>query len=442
MVQKTVVQFFSAAEVQVDEDAFSKSERAVLNAVNGKVAASESLENVMNFLFEATQESCAFDRLGLAFHEQDSGRMVSYWNRAVYENLLLDKGYSRPLRGSSLAEVIESGRTRLINDLGVYLQQKPDSESTRMLVREGIRSSMTCPLVVEGRNVGVLFRSATRPYAFGTHQLALHLAISQQLSQAVEKAYRIEQLTAANKAYAEMLGFVSHELKGPVAAMVMQARLLGDGFVGELTRAQNEKLERIVNKGEYLLKLIRDYLDLARLEGGELQFRPNPAVDLHETVLDPALDALRESMEEREITLDKEISAGDAKVECDGDLMRIVVQNLLSNAIKYSHPGGRVKLTVEKRPDCVCIEVWNEGPGFSAKEKGRLFRKFSRLSKPELIRRRGTGVGLYTVAKIVGMHGGRIEADSEEGHWAEFTVTVPQPLAPEGTPSKAYFPKK
>ena len=243
MVQKSVVQYFAPDEMHADADEFSAVENSVLNGVNSKVAASESLENVMNFLFDSTQESCAYDRLGLAFFEEDSGRMVSYWNRATYKHLFLKKGYSRPLRGSSLEDVLHSGRTRLINDLGLYLQQNPQSEPTRLLVREGIRSSMTCPLIVEQRNVGVLFRSSKKPYAFGAHQMALHLAISQQLGQAVEKAYRIEQLTAANKAYAEMLGFVSHELKGPVAAMVMQARLITDGFVGDLNDEQKGKLQ-------------------------------------------------------------------------------------------------------------------------------------------------------------------------------------------------------
>jgi signal transduction histidine kinase len=71
--------------------------------------------------------------------------------------------------------------------------------------------------------------------------------------------------------------------------------------------------------------------------------------------------------------------------------------------------------------------VWNEGPGFPDADRPKLFRKFSRLDAPELNRRKGTGVGLYTSWRLVQLHGGRIDADSRPGEWAEFIVTLPQP---------------
>ena len=95
-------------------------------------------------------------------------------------------------------------------------------------MREGVRSSLTCPLVVEGRVVGFLFRDSRRPQAFDAHHVQLEMAISERLSQAVEKAWRIEQLTAANHAYLEMLAFVSHEIKNPIASLVTDTRLLAD----------------------------------------------------------------------------------------------------------------------------------------------------------------------------------------------------------------------
>ncbi len=102
------------------------------------------------------------------------------------------------------------------------------------------------------------------------------MAIAERLSQAVEKAWRIEELEQANYAYTQMLGFVSHELKSPVASMVTDARLLADGYLGDMPPQQKDKLERLIRKGEYLLDLVREYLDLARVEGGELEAAPAP----------------------------------------------------------------------------------------------------------------------------------------------------------------------
>jgi len=110
-------------------------------------------------------------------------------------------------------------------------------------------------------------------------------------------------------------------------------------------------------------------------------------------------------------------------------LLQIVVVNLLSNAVKYGNEGGEVRLTVRNEDDRLITSVWNEGPGFPEEEQSKLFRKFSRIQTPELLQRKGTGVGLYTTWRIVQSHQGRIEARSKHGEWAEFTFTIP--TAPE-----------
>ena len=94
--------------------------------------------------------------------------------------------------------------------------------------------------------------------------------------------------------------------------------------------------------------------------------------------------------------------------------------------------NGRVRLRTEPTSRGAAFSVWNEGPGFPASQRPRLFRKFSRLDTPELRKRKGTGVGLYTSWRIVTLHGGRIDAMSEEGAWAEFRVEIPRLPGPAG----------
>ena len=174
----------------------------------------------------------------------------------------------------------ESGLPRIIGDLEAYGHDHPRSRSTRLLVREGVRSSLTCPLSVEGRVVGFIFRSSREPYTYGPQHIELQMAITERLSQAVEKAWRIEQLEEANYAYTQMLGFVSHELKSPVASMVTDAQILAQGYLGDLTPEQRAKVESMARKGQYLLSLVREYLDLARVEGGELKLATRSRVDV------------------------------------------------------------------------------------------------------------------------------------------------------------------
>ena len=436
----------------VDADAalagagFSAREREILDTVNRKVAAAESLDGVMSFVFEAGRDICPCDRIGLAFVEEDGRRVVARWAKALYEPLLLGEGYAEDLAGSSLERLLQGRRLRIIHDLAAYLREHPESRSTRILLKEGVRASLTAPLRVEGRTVGLLFRSSRRPGVYGEREVRLHLAMAERLAQAVEKAWRIQQLEAVTRAYTEMLGFVAHELKSPVASMVMQARAIGDGYLGPVQPEQKDELERMIVKGNYLLGLVRDYLELARLEGGDMKLSPRAGVNFETMVVQPALDVAAPLIAEKKMRVARgaagqggapgddagagrgRAAASGLAVECDPELLLIVMVNLLGNAAKYGREGGEIRVTAEVAGGALRVAVRNEGPGFPESQRGRLFRRFSRLQTPELLKPKGTGVGLYTCWRIVNLHGGKIRADSQVGEWAEFSFTIPQPL--------------
>jgi signal transduction histidine kinase len=350
--------------------------------------------------------------------------------RARYELLQLSPGYTEDLHNSSLAAVLETGTPRIIGDLVQYASEHPQSRSTERLLREGVRSSLTCPLVVEGRVLGFMFRNALEPNAYTRRHVELQMSISERLSQAVEKAWRIEQLEEVNRAYLEMLGFVSHELKSPVASMVTDAQLLAGGYLGELSTTQKLKLERLIHKGEYLLELVREYLDLARVEGKELHAEFKPNVRLEKDVIRPSIELVRPQLDERDMRVEVDSShTPNALADCDPTLLRIVLVNLLTNAARYGRNGGLVLVRLSAERTRVTIKVWNEGPGFSSADKAKLFRRFSRIKRDDGSRR-GSGLGLYNSWRIIQLHHGRIRADASPGEWAEFAVELPQPLPP------------
>lgn len=409
------------------KEPLSPEEEEILSEVNEQVQHAESLDEVMNFLFEAVKSISPTDRLGLAFVEEDGKRIVEHWAKARYEPLLLGKGYAEDLHESSLMEVLEYGKPRIINSLQQHLTAHPDSRSSELLVREGVRSSLTCPLLVAGKRVGLLFRSSRQEGAYNLHHVRMHLEVADRLSHAVATAYRIEQLDAASKAYMEMLGFVSHELKGPLASIMMDGRLLVDEYLGPLNERQKEKLATILRKADILLSLVREYLDLARIEGGELRLRKRKEVDFGKEVIAPGIEQLQPQINEKNMLLTLDMPDDGPVASCDPALMKIVITNLLGNAVKYGVERGNIILLAERTKASLVVSVWNEGPGFPEEESRKLFRKFARLSAPELTKRKGTGVGLYTCWRIVRLHGGKIWARSEYGQWAEFAFRIPQP---------------
>jgi signal transduction histidine kinase len=406
----------------------SEEERETLRIVNQKVAAKQSLNDLADFLFERTRELIPCDRIGLAFVDESGRRVVAHYARADYEPLLLTKGYVADLSGGSLEHVIKSGEPRIIDDLEKHALERPASHASGLLVREGVQSSLTCPLVVEGRVVGFLFRDSRRKGAFDSHHVQLEMAISERLSQAVEKAWRIEQLEVANHAYLEMLAFVSHEIKNPIASLVTDTRLLADGYLGPLEPQQVDKMERVIAKGQYLLDLVQDYLDLARIDGGGLELNSRKDVDVVEEIVAPSIDLVSAQIESAGMHLQLGLPPGSVTAECDPALLRIVLVNLLGNAVKYGSAGGDIRITVVREPDRLEISVWNQGPGFMPEDRSRLFQRFSRLRSSHGENKRGTGVGLYSSWRIVQLHNGRIRARSEPGQWAEFAFELAQPL--------------
>ena len=412
-------------------------QRALLRTVNQKIAARPSLRDIVDYLFERTQSLIPCDRIGLAFVDDSAERVTSYFNRASYSGLLIDKDYSEALHGSSLEEILRTGQPRIIDDLETYLESHPHSRSTQLLLREGVRSSITCPLSVEGRVLGFLFRSSRQPHTYHTQHIELQMAIAERLSQAVEKAWRIAQLEESDHAYAQMLGFVSHQLKSPIASMVTDAQLLAQGYLGDLSAPQAAKAESIAHKGELLLGMVREYLDLDRVDGGDPQPRFRSRVDISSEVVQEAVGLVRPQMDARGMRLALEVPDPPPLVCCDATLLCIVLVNLLDNAVKYGAENGAIRLTVTLTPPRsgaaarLSVGVWNEGPGFSPAERNKLFRRFSRLDDPALRTHPGTGVGLYSAWRIVQLHRGRITAESEQGAWARFSFDIPG--APECT---------
>jgi signal transduction histidine kinase len=227
------------------------------------------------------------------------------------------------------------------------------------------------------------------------------------------------------KSYMEMLGFVSHEIKSPISTIIMDCKMMLDGYFGTINPKVEQRIKRITLRSEHLLGMVREYLDLARIEGGELRMRSYKEVDLLRDVISPMVEMHQTAAEQKNINILVDSPPTPVTVKGDPGLLGIVATNLLSNAIKYGDEKGQIE--VEIFPTCqgARVSVKNDGPGFPRTEIPNLFRKFSRIQTPELIKQKGTGVGLYTVWRVIKLHGGKIRAESEQGSWAKFIVDLP-----------------
>jgi len=234
-----------------------------------------------------------------------------------------------------------------------------------------------------------------------------------------------EELKTLNWNYLEMLGFVSHELKNAVGACLTNAYSLRDGILGEVTPVQQRALNGITRNLDYFEEMIKRYLDLSRIEKGEIHVEKRPLA-LYADVVEPALRSHERVVAETGATVECDFASQDLTLAGDPSLLRIVYSNLIGNAMKYGSQGARVVVAAEDKGEEMLLNVWNEGPGIPQGQLDRLFKKFSRIEGTEGAKKKGTGLGLFITKEIVEKHGGRIWAESREGEWADFRFVLPK----------------
>jgi len=169
------------------------------------------------------------------------------------------------------------------------------------------------------------------------------------------------------------------------------------------------------------VSMTRNYLDLARIEKGELSFHYRE-VEMVGEVIGPVLEELKQVIAERQVRIEHRLPSS-VNLRGDRSLLRIVCKNLLDNALKYGRIGGRVGIDFKEDGGEYRFEVWNEGQGQPPERLERLFDKFVRFGS-QVDGSRGTGLGLFITRDIVQKHGGRIWAESREGEWMRFVFTL------------------
>ena len=215
-----------------------------------------------------------------------------------------------------------------------------------------------------------------------------------------------KELAALNKSYLDLVGFVSHELKGILSSTIMNAYTVRDGFLGMVNFKQRKALDSVARNLDYLEATVKNFLNLSRLEKGELAVRKSEVL-LKEQMVDSALDAFARQAADKEIQVINDVPAA-MKVMADVDLLQIVVNNLVGNAVKYGQRGGVLRVSAENRDGRVRVEVYNDGRPLPQDQIDKLFRRFSRLKSEETRAVQGTGLGLFVSKEIVEKHGGRI----------------------------------
>jgi two-component system phosphate regulon sensor histidine kinase PhoR len=233
----------------------------------------------------------------------------------------------------------------------------------------------------------------------------------------------LRDVTEARRVDAIRRDFVaaaSHELKTPVASIQAAAETLTHAL-DEDPEAARRFVEHLLRDSERLSRIVRDLLDLSRLEGEHPSFQPVRLDDLAREEIDRLGGRLRDA------SLSVEIEASPVVVRGSGEDLALLISNLLDNAVRYTRAGGRISVQVGRMNGDARLTVADTGIGIPGRDLPRVFERFYRVDRARSRDTGGTGLGLAIVKHVAEQHGGRVEARSELGRGTTFVVTLPSP---------------
>lgn len=277
--------------------------------------------------------------------------------------------------------------------------------SQRPVAGEGAASVL--PLAVDGSQRA--FRLRTTPMRDG----------EKHLLGAVTLLEDITHLREIDRLKSEFIATASHELRTPLTSVQMGVHLMLEGALGELSDKQSEVLQACRQDCERLDKLMRDLLDLSKIEAGES--RPQLARVRARDLIATVAEELRPQVETKGLELSVDAPLDLPQVEVDRTQIERVISNLVINASRYTK-HGEIKISAERRDSYVAVSVCDTGSGIPAEYLPHIFDKFVQVPGTAT---GGAGLGLAISKSLVEAHGGQISVQSEVGRGATFTFTLP-----------------
>lgn len=387
----------AGGDLSAKAEVTSQDEVGVLAAEYNRMAESlrQLRESDMGRLVVAQQTTeAAIDSLFDPVVVTDSEGRVTKLNPAAEEVF----GAEDENVGHHVGEIAKDGR--------LALAVAETLSSQRPVTAEG--ASAVLPLPVDGSERAYRLRTTPMRDPEG------------RLLGAVTLLEDITHLREVDRLKSEFIATASHELRTPLTSVQMGVHLLLEGAAGELSAKQQELLEACREDCERLEKLMRDLLDLTRIETRESAPRLAPVLPAN--LIGSAAEHLRPQVEAKGLTLTVDMPPGLPPVLADREQVERVVGNLVTNALRYTPRGGEIAVRAMPGDGHVAVCVADTGRGIPAEYLPHIFDKFVQVPSAQS---GGAGLGLAISKSLVEAHGGQISVRSEVGRGSTFTFTLP-----------------
>jgi len=293
----------------------------------------------------------------------------------------------------------------------------------------GLGAAFKQPLVVRNETIGELAANvdagsdeAAEIIAAVAEQISFHIETLRLTEELQKRAAELQELDRLKTAF---LANMSHELRTPLNSILGFADVILEELDGPLTGNMHNDLQLIQKNGQHLLSLINDVLDMAKIDAGTMNLNPE-RFRVNETIGEVVGITSPMASEKALSLFAEEDSDREVEIVADRTRIRQVLLNLVNNALKFTEKG-RVSVRVVRQDEKVLISVRDTGMGVPPDKLETVFQEFTQVDTSATRKTGGTGLGLPISRRLIGLHGGRIWAESTgvPGEGATFYVELP-----------------
>ena len=329
-----------------------------------------------------------------------------------------------PARPHPTLTVLETGETELIEKVSDEFLRgiAADAEHLATIRRLGIASLLVVPLVARDRTLGAFALVSSDPARpFAPDDVLLAQELGRRAALAVDNARLYREARDAIAARDEVLGVVSHDLGNPLSAIRVAARVMDRVLENGTVEAAREQVESVRQAAAQMERLIRDLLEIRRIESGRLRLvrRPEQVTEL----VEQATRSMRGLAREQDVRLERSLADGLPElIRVDADRVHQIFSNFVGNALKFTPPGGTITVGAEPAGEQVRFWVRDTGPGMAEEDLPHVFDRFWQAQQQGS---HGVGLGLAIARGLTEAHGGAVRAESRPGEGCTFYFDLP-----------------
>jgi signal transduction histidine kinase len=382
-----------------------------LSEISIELASTLDLDALLNNIVHAAADLLEAEAASVLLY--DEIKQVLYFDAASNLTEPLMRGLIVPVDSSIAGWIVTNRKPIIVSDTQKDPRHYGDiAKSTQVTTN----SMLGVPLIAKDKVVGVLEAINKLSGEFNEEDQNVLLALGALVAVAIENARLFQQT--------DLISEMVHEVRTPLTSLGTAARLLLRPQISDEMRQRMAEI--ILTETSRLSEMTTAFLDLARLESGRVQFQAK--VFEMPALLEECCTLMRSKADERSINLElstrQPLDADLPPIKADRDKIKQVLINLLSNAIKYNRPGGEIFLAAHLQNGEMLITIRDTGAGIPEESLPHLFEKFYRVpGDGQAIQ--GTGLGLSICKRIIDVHHGRIEVESQENSGTTFTIYLP-----------------